>query len=458
MGKFSALTTEGLKLTFGNDMLHFDFADSNNEETQSRDLWERGASFLIGMITAESRNDVNRRCTDKGVWRKNQRSKEEMVDMLKTLIQNHVAQLREKHQHDNPHSCKRLPEIASEIWISLPCQSTAWSQDVHATNAGLEVFADAVSREMQIILQMKQHVHLYGGLPMGRHCALRKRWKRYQIELAHAHPSETVIARRRMWEQIPGWSWACRTLEEYIPSTSVGKDSFGAIWSKKPVVRAPITCQLCGQGCMHTEALFRHCAEKHKSYTEYSKRLLYRLQEAGPQKVTPQEQRSIVQSFAQFQCCSVASSGCNDWVPHSPDQLVPRREEACGVCARLDWIENRFMVDLWADDGDSENLGCEEYRDIGGSDSEDSTAEQDGQQERRASGSAVSNAKAVNEYLNVFRYMQAFPLIPKEELLGSAIQHPRHPEFLWLLHSRRIPVQSMQHEPPKCCTGSQIWF
>ena len=116
------------------------------------------------------------------------------------------------------------------------------------------------------------------------------------------------------------------------------------------------------------------------------------------------------------------------------------------------------MVDLWADDGDSENLGCEEYRDIGGSDSEDSTAEQDGQQERRASGSAVSNAKAVNEYLNVFRYMQAFPLIPKEELLGSAIQHPRHPEFLWLLHSRRIPVQSMQHEPPKCCTGSQIWF
>lgn len=246
--------------------------------------------------------------------------------------------------------------------------------------------------------------------------------------------------------------------KEYIPSTSVGKDSFGAIWSKKPVVSAPITCQLCGQGCMHTEALFRHCAEKHKSYTEYSKRLLYRLQEAGPQKVTPQEQRSIVQSFAQFQCCSVASSGCNDWVPHSPDQLVPRREEACGVCARLDWIENRFTVDLWADDGDSENLGCEEYRDIGGSDSEDSTAEQDGQQERRASGSAVSNAKAVNEYLNVFRYMQAFPLIPKEELLGSAIQHPRHPEFLWLLHSRRIPVQSMQHEPPKCCTGSQIWF
>ena len=192
---------------------HVPLADSNNEETQSRDLWERGASFLIGMITAESRNDVNRRCTDKGVWRKNQRSKEEMVDMLKTLIQNHVAQLREKHQHDNPHSCKRLPEIASEIWISLPCQSTAWSQDVHATNAGLEVFADAVSREMQIILQMKQHVHLYGGLPMGRHCALRKRWKRYQIELAHAHPSETVIARRRMWEQIPGWSWACRTLE-----------------------------------------------------------------------------------------------------------------------------------------------------------------------------------------------------------------------------------------------------
>ena len=41
--------------------------------------------------------------------------------------------------------------------------------------------------------------------------------------------------------------------------------------------------------------------------------------------------------------------------------------------------------------------------------------------------------------LSVDRYAERWPLIPVAELHASSVQHPLHPEWRWLLHSRRVP-------------------
>ena len=58
----------------------------------------------------------------------------------------------------------------------------------------------------------------------------------------------------------------------------------------------------------------------------------------------------------------------------------------------------------------------------------------------------LQNPEKVNEYLSVERYADRWPLIPPAELHASSIQHPLHPEWRWLLHSRRVPVQASAND------------
>ena len=51
----------------------------------------------------------------------------------------------------------------------------------------------------------------------------------------------------------------------------------------------------------------------------------------------------------------------------------------------------------------------------------------------------LGNAQAVNRFLATSHYAALMPLIPEEELYASSVQHPRHPEMTWLLHTRRVP-------------------
>ena len=55
------------------------------------------------------------------------------------------------------------------------------------------------------------------------------------------------------------------------------------------------------------------------------------------------------------------------------------------------------------------------------------------------------------------KYIQAWPLIPVEELHASSVQHPRYSQYRWLLHTRRVPVErdlpsaaATDHNLPKC--------
>jgi len=61
-------------------------------------------------------------------------------------------------------------------------------------------------------------------------------------------------------------------------------------------------------------------------------------------------------------------------------------------------------------------------------------------------GFYVLDAHAIHELLDVNKYIEAWPQIPREELHASSVQHPGHPEYRWLLNTRRVPVQ-MPAEP-----------
>ena len=65
----------------------------------------------------------------------------------------------------------------------------------------------------------------------------------------------------------------------------------------------------------------------------------------------------------------------------------------------------------------------------------------------------LQSPELVQKLLDVDRYRQRWPLIPSEELHASSVQHPEHPDWRWLLHSRRVPVEAAtdpSHDKPPC--------
>ena len=52
----------------------------------------------------------------------------------------------------------------------------------------------------------------------------------------------------------------------------------------------------------------------------------------------------------------------------------------------------------------------------------------------------IQSPEKVQEFMNIERYSERWPLIPSAHLHASSVQHPQHPEWRWLLHTRRVPV------------------
>ena len=105
-------------------------------------------------------------------------------------------------------------------------------------------------------------------------------------------------------------------------------------------------------------------------------------------------------------------------------RAVPRREEACVVCARRDWIDHRYQVYLFREaDGSTNRFPGSVQREL-------------------CTNSGVlcfGPAAAIDTLLKVERYMEAMPLIPPSELYASAVVHPVLRDRAWLLHTRRVP-------------------
>ena len=207
-----------------------------------------------------------------------------------------------------------------------------------------------------------------------------------------------------------------------------------------PELPAPIVCQLCHTGFLHTCALNQHCKTTHGGYAEYRKQVLWKFQQAGPRELQPWVKRSALQNYSFFEQFSVPGSACNDWTSRTPF-AVPRQEVACVICCVKDWIENRYSVLLFQEPngqtswpevrGVQESNPCEGQ----GQDPDVALCAKDGRL-------CLGPSDKVHELLNIENYKEIMPSIPFRELEASSVAHPARPERKWMLHVRRVPVLS----------------
>jgi hypothetical protein len=218
-----------------------------------------------------------------------------------------------------------------------------------------------------------------------------------------------------------------------------------------PVALAPRQCQLCGEGFTTFEHLRRHCDHKHGNWKVYRKRLFYEANKLVAQPLPKARKRQQLANFTHHLTFSRPGDG------GAPE---PRRQEACAVCARKDWLEFRYRTYLFQQCSDGgEAMELTEVDEDSAGDDEDSNAKdtrktkeyRENQLLRDSEGKYYfGDVDQINALLSVDRYRDAFPQIPLEELHASSVQHPQHPEYRWLLHSRRVPVLSAEDAREVC--------
>ena len=154
----------------------------------------------------------------------------------------------------------------------------------------------------------------------------------------------------------------------------------------------------------------------------------------------------MVQNFAHFQqFCHPGSRGnC-----FSGGEAVPRCEAACAVCAQKDYLEHRHKLSLFG--AVPEEAGTEQRADAASDEEHGPEGESNAGPTRTLVKHRgvyyLQSPELVQKLLDVARYSLRWPLIPFAELHASSVQHPEHPEWRWLLHSRRVPVEAAAEAP-----------
>ena len=111
------------------------------------------------------------------------------------------------------------------------------------------------------------------------------------------------------------------------------------------VASPPVMCWICREGFLNNLKLKAHCERHHGDYVEYRKRLFWRAQQDGFLPMLPWVKRHILQSASFHLAYSVRGTKNLKW--SHPDSFVaamPRAEVPCVLCARKDWIEQRFRM------------------------------------------------------------------------------------------------------------------
>ena len=212
-----------------------------------------------------------------------------------------------------------------------------------------------------------------------------------------------------------------------------------------PKITAPRVCQLCGAGFRDWRALVCHCDGEHGGFNEYRKRLFWEADRCLALGLPSVRKRSMVANATTAMLYSVSEGG---------RELAERRQEACAVCARKDWLEARLQCHLWKalPGGDAGELAEEREAEAGAAAEDSQEGSEDEERRRRAKRRLrdadgvyyVGDAAKVHQHLGVEHYAQAMPRIPLEELHASSVQHPRFPTFRWLLHTRRVPTRPQE--------------
>ena len=97
----------------------------------------------------------------------------------------------------------------------------------------------------------------------------------------------------------------------------------------------PVVCELCHKGFRCKEDLICHCNGVHGNFAEYRKHVFWKAQEYGLRPLAAWQKRSILNSQATFHRLSIPGAEVNDHC-RSIDKAVPRRMEACAICAVKD--------------------------------------------------------------------------------------------------------------------------
>ena len=151
-------------------------------------------------------------------------------------------------------------------------------------------------------------------------------------------------------------------------------------------------------------------------------------------------------------------------------KAVPRREEACAVCAVKDWLENRHPVYLFQTPTGATTTWRQYYYQT---EVDDVCAEEDAEENCPASGEphpargallvtgdgafCFGPKERVHAILDVQRYVTQWPLIPMAELHASSVEHPDDRSMRWLLHSRRVPCIEPSNAPQFAGEASLPW-
>ena len=189
------------------------------------------------------------------------------------------------------------------------------------------------------------YLHLFVAPPLHR----MSRWH------ARISPKQIYIPADKIQECLH--TLASHSMPLHASGRDIAKSDEDAVPSRVPhvschegpgqaIVTAPVVCELCHEGFIGKDALCRHCEKVHGNWAEYRKRVFFEATKAGLHPQEPWVKRAMLQSHSFFLRYYVPSS-YNDWTT-KVDQAVPRRQEACAICARLDWLEGRYPMYLFA--------------------------------------------------------------------------------------------------------------
>jgi hypothetical protein len=228
-----------------------------------------------------------------------------------------------------------------------------------------------------------------------------------------------------------------------------------------PEMQPPRTCCLCGQGLIDAPALWKHCEVEHHSWAEAVKRILWEAEQLDAIPLLPPDKRRIIQNFTNALTYSKPAEG-----HFGRDKVCMRQLVGCATCAKVSWIDRCFPCHLFQDcpdalrpreENDADDAEPEAAAEESSDEEAPATEQRRGRLLKDEDGFYVIDAHKINELLDVNKYIEAWPQIPKEELHASSVEHPSHPEYRWLLNTRRVPVQASssgsaatEHELPKC--------
>ena len=173
------------------------------------------------------------------------------------------------------------------------------------------------------------------------------------------------------------------------------------------------------------------------------------------------DKRRIIQNFTDALTYSKPAEG-----HFGRDKVCMKQLVGCATCGLVSWIDKCFPCFLFQDcpdalrpreEMDSDDTESDAAPEEASDEEAPATEQRRGRQLKDEDGFYVIDAHKINEILDVNKYIEAWPTIPKEELHASSVQHPSYPEYRWLLNTQRVPVQATSVGPavaaqelPKC--------